>query len=201
VGSFADARGRHNSWSIADESGGQVAVLVPRPAPGGASGTLHFQMMRPDGVPLLSITRFAERQHRLEVHDPAGGVLGQIRQTSTSGQAFRRARMAIVLESGQQPLACTDLTIDPSRNRYADLRTPVRDATGAVIATIERRGRYRGGADDSFVYELRCVHPAVEPLPTLLLTTAFVHSLYDRLAGRGFFGALGRWLSRPTWES
>lgn len=200
-----DRREQHASWWVGDEVGSQVALLVSRSAVatrvGRSPRTLHFQMIGPDGAPMLSVTRFAEPHHRLEVCDPAGVIIGQVRQTNASGQAFRTARMAIVLESGQRIFAGADLTIDPSRNRYADVRTPIRDAAGSVIATVERQGRYTGRADSSFVYKLDCLQPTGEPLPTLLLTTAFTYSLYDRLAGGGFLGAVGRWLSRPTWES
>ncbi|BBZ62922.1 hypothetical protein MMON_42230 [Mycolicibacterium monacense] len=198
---LSDHRDEDVQWSVDDEFGRQVAVVVSTSLPNEPSGTLHFQMSEPGGTPMLSITRFAERQHRLEIRDSAGGVIGQIRQTSTRGQAFRKARMAVVLESRRQPLACADLTIDPSQNRYANLETPIRGAAGAVIATIERQGGYTGRGDDPFVYELRCAQPTGEPLPMLLLVTAFMHSLYDGVVDRGPFGAVGRWLSRPTWES
>jgi hypothetical protein len=152
-------------------------------------------------MPMLSATRFAERQHRLEVRDSAGAVMGQVRQTNTSAQMFRTARMAVVLESGEGQLAGAELTVAPSQNRYADAQTPIHDKAGSVIASVARQGRYTGTAGDAFVYRLQSSRPTMEPLPTLLLMTAFMHSLYDGLADRGFVGAVGRWLSRPTWES
>jgi hypothetical protein len=172
------------------------------------TGTLVFDVVEPGGAPMLTITRFGSgRDLRIAVEDPNGRPIGQLRQTSSEGRQFRTGEVMFAVECGPQHLATASLGIRPSDNRYADVQESICDASGAVIATLERQGRFTAILDltgtrreSSFAYKLDCALRLAEPTPTLLLVTGFTYYLFDRLADGGFFGAISRFVLQPSWE-
>ncbi|WP_281498550.1 DUF2510 domain-containing protein [Mycolicibacterium sp. F2034L] len=179
----------------------QLAVIRPRegvPALiGRETATLVFDLVRPTGSVALTLTRVggATRHHQLLV-EVGGGVIGRLRQTSSYWRLFRTSRLDVVLEGGASSLGSTQVCVRPNEP-FAAIDTPVRAASGDVLAVVERRWRYADGSTDYFDYTLRCPAPLAAPLPDLLVATAFAHHLYDRLAVGGPLEAMNRFGRGP----
>ncbi|WP_102141247.1 DUF2510 domain-containing protein [Mycobacterium hubeiense] len=192
------------SCSVENAHGQQIAAIRSRSRVPAFAGrevvTLVFDVVRPDGAPMLTITRIGgfKRSHCVQVHDHAGRDLGRLRQTSSFLRLFRTPRMTMVLEFGEKHLGNTDICINPNK-RFEVVYAPIHDLSGAVIATVERRWRYTGAPTDFFDYKLDCLRATAQPLPVLLLATAFAHYLYDRLAIGGPTEAMGRFGRTGNW--
>jgi hypothetical protein len=161
-----------------------------------------FAMLDPGGASMAFIVRAGGRHdQRLTLIDNEGRPLGQLRQVSSYWrQLLRTSRITMQIESRDHDLAKADVSIDPHK-RDARVSEPIRDSAGGVLATVERQWRPTSSMTDHFDYRLNCFRRTSDPLPTLLLVTAFAHHLYDRLAVGGPVGALGKAISRPTWEA
>ncbi|MGV0917868.1 DUF2510 domain-containing protein [Mycobacterium sp. CnD-18-1] len=212
---FRTAAGRSQGalccWVTGDR-GVHVATITSRSRLPSLIGrdtrTLVFDVVEPNGVPMLTLTRHGgARELRITVEDPDGAHLGQLRQISSAGRQFRTGQVTLAVESGQQHVATADLGFRPSDNRYADVQESIFDASGTVIATLARQGRFTASLDltgarreSSFAYKLDCALRLAEPVPTLLLATGFTYYLCDRIADGGFFGAISRYVLQPSWE-
>ncbi|WP_396837151.1 DUF2510 domain-containing protein [Mycobacterium sp. ITM-2016-00317] len=184
--------GRHLGW---------IGPAADVPALRLSASDQKFAMLDPGGASKAFIVRAGGRNdQRLTLIDNEGRLLGQLRQVSTYWrQLLRTSRITMQIESREHELAKADVSIDPHR-RDARVAEPIRDGTGGVLATVERQWRPTSSMTDHFDYRLNCLRRSSDPLPTLLLVTAFAHYLYDRLAVGGAVGALGKAISRPTWE-
>lgn len=195
---------RDVSCGIESGDGRQLGWIRPAErTPTMAAGSSHvaFEAVDPGGTAILFISLIGhQRKQRLLVVDGAGQALGQLRQVSSWWrQLLRSTRITMAIESSEHTVARTDVCIDPDR-RDARVDEPICDSAGGVLATVEREWRRTDTATDFFDYKLNCVRVTSDPLPTLLLATVFAHYLYDRLAIGGPVGALGKAISRPTWE-
>lgn len=192
------------SCALETQSGQQVGLIRPRSnrlsAINREVADLSYEVLGPGGAPILSLKRLGglARKHTVVVEDGAGRHLGRIRQTSSVWRQMRTSRITVALEAGGHQVATTDICIDP-RDRFAAVCEPIGPTAGPAIATVERQWRSVGTSNDFFDYTLSCLQPTVQPLPELLLATAFAHCLYDRLAVGGpletyqSFGRGGTW--------
>lgn len=177
--------------SIEDDHGRQLAVIqsmsagLPRD-----SATPKFGMMDPQGTPMGFFTRTSGVGVRdsVSVIDTSGRDLGRLRRTNNFWQRLRSSAMDMTLESGQQTLGHTRVSISP-RERFSKVDEPVYDATGAVVATVTRKWRYVDTSVTFYDYTLECAQPSIHPLPELMLATAFSHYIYDRREVGGPFAS------------
>ncbi|MFB8000585.1 DUF2510 domain-containing protein, partial [Streptomyces sp. NPDC056002] len=152
-------------WVTGDR-GVHVATVTSRSRIPGLFGrgarTLVFDVVEPSGARILTITRHGGmRELRIAVEGPDGADLGQLRQISSAGRQFHTGQVTFAVESGRQRVATADLGFRPSDNRYADVQESICDASGAIIATLERKGRFTASTDptgarreSSFAYRL-----------------------------------------------
>lgn len=94
----------------------------------------------------------------------------------------------MALESNHQAVGHTRVSVSP-RARFNEVNEPIFDVTGSVLATVRRQWRYVDTAVTFYDYTLECARPMPEPLPQLMLGTAFAHYLYDRGAVGGPFAS------------
>ncbi|MBO0681351.1 DUF2510 domain-containing protein [Mycolicibacterium sp. S2-37] len=188
--------------SVHDGREAQIGLIRPRhrvpTLVGRETATLVFDLLRPTGAVVLTLTRTggATKHHHIVVEDGGGNPVGRLRQTSSYWRLFRTSRLDVVLEGGTTGLGSTQVCIRPDEP-FAAVETPVRDTSGDVLAVVERRWRYADGSTDFFDYTLRCSRPLTAPLPDLLIATAFAHYLYDRLAVGGPLEAMNRFGRGP----
>lgn len=193
------------SCAIEGGRGQQLGLIRPvggDPVAGQEKPSLAFEVIDPGGRPMLFIARVGSKARgRLQLADNDGRHLGQLRQVSSYWrQLFRTSRVAMQIESGAHVFATTDVSIDPHQ-RDVPVNEPIRDNAGGTLGTVERHWRATETMNDYFDYRLNCVRITSDPLPRLLLVAVFAHYLYDRLAVGGPVGALGKAISRPTWET
>lgn len=172
------------------------------PVAGQETSSLTFEVIDPGGRPMMFIACVGNKaKQRLHVADNNGRHLGQLRQVSSYWrQLFRTSRVTMQIESGTHVFATTDVSIDPQQ-RDVPVNEPIRDPAGGTLGAVERQWRATETMNDYFDYRLNCVRITSDPLPRLLLVAVFAHYLYDRLAVGGPVGALGKAISRPTWET
>lgn len=169
---------------------------------GRESEDLDFVVVAPNGAVRLLITRIGgiAKNHRVEVRDPAGLVVGRLVQTSSYWRQFRTPRLTMALESRGRRLATTDVCIEPAKKRFAEVSSPIHDGEGREVASVRRSWHYADTISDFFDYRLTCHHPVLHPLPELLVATAFSHYLYDRLAVGGPLSTYNRFGRGGTWS-
>lgn len=172
------------------------------PIAGQGTPHLRFEVIDPGGRPTLFIERVGGRaKQRLQLWDNDGRHLGHLRQVSSYWrQLFRTSRVTMQIESDTHVFGTTNVSIDPHQ-RGIPVNEPIHDAAGGTLGTVERQWRATETVNDFFDYRLNCVRITSDPLPRLLLAAVFAHYMYDRLAVGGMVGALGKAISRPTWET
>lgn len=92
----------------------------------------------------------------------------------------------MTLENDQRTVGHTRVSVSP-RARFCAVNEPIYDMAGTVIATVKRQWRYVDTSVTFYDYTLECAHPTNQPLPQLMLGTAFAHYLFDRDAVGGPF--------------
>ncbi|WP_278185143.1 DUF2510 domain-containing protein [Mycobacterium syngnathidarum] len=145
------------------------------------SAARKFGIFDPRGLLLGYFTRAAGAGVRdsLVVSDPSDRAVGRLRRTNTFLQRLRSSAIDMTLEIDKQTVGHTRVSISPGA-RFAKVNEPIYDATGSVVATVKRRWRYVDTSVTFYDYTLECARPVPDPLPQLILGTAFAHYLYDR---------------------
>lgn len=154
------------------------------------SATHRFGIFDARGLPLGYFTRAAGPGARdsLIVTDAADRAVGRLRRTNTFWQRLRSSAIDMMLESDQQPVGLTRVSVSPGA-QFTKMDEPIYDATGSVVATVKRQWRYVDTSVTFYDYTLECARPTREPLPQLILGTAFAHYLYDRRKVGGPFAS------------
>ncbi|WKG04257.1 hypothetical protein [Mycolicibacterium sp. HK-90] len=152
---------------------------------------MTFVMTRPDGAPLLHFTSSGGFNPTLQVQDRVGQDLGRLRR---SGSRWRVYTLTMAMEFngqllGQSKVGTTIIQMDKK------VHEPIHDATGALIGHVDRQWHPNTGSrNPHYDYILNCAAPTSHPLPTLMLTVAFAHYMYDRIQMGGPLGG-------PRWKS
>ncbi|MDH6198203.1 hypothetical protein M2272_004862 [Mycobacterium frederiksbergense] len=125
------------------------------------------------------------------MQDPAGQDLGRLRR---GGSRWRIYTLTMEMEFHGQSLGHSNVgtTIMQMDKKVHE---PVYDATGAVLGHVDRQWHPNTGSrNPHYDYTLECAAPTSHPLPTLMLTIAFAHYMYDRMQMGGPLGG-------PRWKS
>ena len=186
--------------SITNPDGQPLALIQPLGEfpPGRALQTLTFEVIRPNGIQLLQLTRTTGRMgrshHRLQINDPAGHELGCLRQTSSYWQYLRTPRMSVDLEYQDQRVGSTKIRTHIPPFTSSQLNAVINDAHGAEIGRVHSRPNpsrvTRTLRKRTFDYRLDCARPTSPPIPALMLAVLFAHFLYDDLPS---VAPLSRW--------
>lgn len=160
----------------------QLAIIKPRgPAPWtwrDPTVDMHFEVLRPDGAPLLYLTLLRGLSQRLDMYDTSGYPIARLEQTGSKWRVARTQRIAFEMQSQGRRLGTTQVR---QRSWSPDGEDPVLDAAGQTIAMVEPVRRdpsdYRR---PSFDFTLHCVEPRPFPVPHLLLVIGFSHYVYSR---------------------
>lgn len=192
--------------AVEDPHGRHLASIVPfgrNPSTlGRESENLDFVVVAATGAQRFLITRIGGlvKSHQVTISECAGPELGRLRQISSYWRQFRTPRLSMALESGGRRLGVTDVCIEPEKKRFAEAVSPVQDTAGRQIAAVYRTWQYVDTVTDFFTYRLVCHQVEVNPLPELLLATAFSHYLYDRLTIGGPLSTYNRFGRGGTWH-
>ncbi|MEW2482223.1 DUF2510 domain-containing protein [Mycobacterium sp. NPDC049093] len=173
--------------------GEQIGLIQPRariPWTTRATADLHFVMARPDGTPLLYLTRYGGYSgHVIQVNDATGHDFGCLRQ---AGSRWRVLRLTMALEFNGQRLGQSNIATSVLQMNKK-VSEPIYGAADAVLGHVERRWLPNfGSRNPHYDYTLDCSAPTPHPLPALMLATAFAHYMYDRIQMGGPLGAGGR---------
>lgn len=187
---IADKFDTNITCEVQDEQGRCIAILRPRiqiPLVTRATADLEFEIVRSDNVPLLYLTRYGGSSgHVVQVRDPAGRDLGQLRQTNSFWHQVRKQRMTMALAFANKQLGQTEICLNAFRGKKAEVHEAVYNMAGEPIAYVDREWHRRAGSyRPQFDYTLASSAPSSHPLPTLLLATALAHYIYDRLSTGG----------------
>ncbi len=159
----------------------QLVFITPcGPEPGAWRDTTidaHFEVRRPDGTPLMYLTRRGGLTQRIEVRDLAGTVMGELQQSSSLWRVAGTQRIPFEMWSHGQRLGSTQVR---QRLWSRASEDPVRDATGQIIAVVEPVMRDPGARRPTFDFTLHCLEPQPFPVPDMLLTVGFRHYMYSR---------------------
>ncbi|OBB79302.1 hypothetical protein A5779_12985 [Mycolicibacterium peregrinum] len=160
---------------------GQLVFITPRgPEPGAWRDTTvdaHFEVRRPDGTPVMYLTRRGGLTQRIEVRDLSGTVVGELQQSSSLWRVAGTQRIPLEMWSHGHLLGSTQVRQRLWSRANED---PVHDVTGQTIAVVEPVMRDPGARRPTFDFILHCLEPQPFPVPDLLLAVGFSHYMYSR---------------------
>ncbi|WP_425561208.1 DUF2510 domain-containing protein, partial [Mycolicibacterium alvei] len=106
----------------------------------------------------------------IDVSDASHRPVGRLCRTNNYWQRIRSSAIDITLDTGQQIVGQTRVSVSP-RARFAPINEPIVDTSGGVVATVQRQWRYVDTSVTFYDYTLQCSRPTNHP--QLLLATVF----------------------------